>query len=167
MVAIGEVSAALSGIKVSFDMLKNAVSLKSDTKINEAVIEIQKALLTAQSAAFEDRERLAAQQVRIAELEAKLSEIDRWEKDKARYQLTETATGALVYALKQNCANGDPDHKLCVKCFNEDRKSVLQVVSRHGGGERVKCLHCNVKQELSPFPKVVNDMGYSIPSWIE
>ena len=166
MVAIVEASAAIGGIKAALDMVKGVAGLKSATDINLAVIEIQRALLDAQSAAFDDRERHAAQQVRIAELEAKLSEIDRWEADKARYQLIETATGVLVYVLKQDSANGDPDHKLCVKCFNEDRKSVLQVVRRHGGGERVECHHCNVKMNLSPFPPVQVDNGRGRSSWM-
>lgn len=156
---IGEASAAISSIKAALDIAKGVSSLKTATDVNLAVIDIQRALLDAQLAAFEDRERHAVQQQRIAELEAKLSQIDQWEAEKARYVLTETPTGKLVYALKPDCANGEPDHRICVKCFNENRKSVLQVTARHSGGEAVICENCQTKATLSPFPKTELDFG--------
>ena len=157
--SIAEVSAAMSSIKAAMDIAKGVAGLKSDTEINLAVIEIQRTLLEAQLAAFEDRERQSALQNRIAELEADLTRVHQWTASKARYQLTETATGSLVYALKPECANGDPDHRLCVKCFDEDRKSVLQVITRNSGGESVMCHRCNTKMTLSPFPKIKVDYG--------
>ena len=156
---IAETGAAIGSIKAAMDIVKGAAGLKSETEINLAVIDIQRALLEAQSAAFDDRERHSAQQRRVSELEAELAKVHQWEDEKARYQLTECATGTLIYVLKADCAKGEPEHRLCVKCFDEDRKSVLQVENRHGGGESVRCHHCNVKMVLSPFPKVQIDMG--------
>ena len=157
---ISEASAAIGSIKAAMDIAKGAAGLKSEVEINLAVIDIQRALLDAQSAAFEDRERQISQQRRVAELEDQLVRVHQWAEEKARYKLTETPSGALVYSLKPECANGDPDHRLCVKCFNEDRKSVLQVKTRHSGGERVQCQHCNDLMLLSPFPKTRVDMDH-------
>ena len=156
---IAETGAAIGSIKAAMDIVKGATGLKSETEINLAVINIQRALLDAQSAAFDDRERHTAQQRRVTELELELAKVHQWEEEKARYQLTECATGTLVYVLKEDFANGDPVHRLCVKCFDEDRKSVLQVENRHSGGESVRCHHCNNKMVLSPFPRVKIDMG--------
>ena len=156
---IGEASAVVASIKAAMDIAKGASGLKSETEINLAVIAIQRALLEAQTAAFDDRERLAAQQRQIVELESQLTQIRNWEADKARYKLTEAATGVLVYALKPECADGEPDHRLCVNCLNDGRKSVLQVVARHSGGERVGCHHCSFKSTLSPFPAANVDRG--------
>ena len=162
---ITEAGAVISSIKAATDIAKGISGLKSTTDINLAVIDIQRALLEAQSAAFEDRERQAGQQKRISELEQRLSQFEGWEADKARYKLTETATGVLVYALRPECAEGEPDHRLCVSCYNQGRKSVLQVVNRHGGGERVECGHCNKKVNLSAFPPIQTDIGGRGSGW--
>jgi hypothetical protein len=163
---IGEASAAIGSIKAAIEIAKGASGLNAKTDINLAVIEIQRALLEAQSAAFDDREKLASQNKRIAELEAELSQVHSWEADKARYKLTETATGVLVYALKPECVGDEPDHRLCVRCYNEGRKSVLQVRQRHSGGESVECQHCEAKMTLSPFPKVQINQGIRRSSWM-
>ncbi len=164
---LAEASAAIGSIKVAMDIAKGASGLKSETEINLAVIDIQRALLDAQSAAFDDRERHAELQRRVAELESQLDQVQQWEAEKARYKLTESVTGSLIYVLKPDSANDDPDHRLCVKCFNEDRKSVLQVVRRDSGGESVQCHHCNIKMTLSPFPKsnVFTSSGGSRGAW--
>ena len=163
---ITEASAAISSIKAAIDIAKGAAGLKSEAELNLAVIEIQRALLEAQAAAFDDRERQAALQRRVVELETNLAQVHLWEEEKARYKLTECATGALVYALKPESANDDPDHRICVKCFDEDRKTVLQVVRRFGGGERVECPHCKVKMDLNPFPPPNVNNVRPISSWM-
>lgn len=163
---ISEASAAISSIKAAIDIAKGAAGVKTATEINLAIIDIQRALLDAQSAAFDDHERQTELQRRIKELETQLAQVHNWEAEKGRYQLTETITGTLVYALKPECANGDPNHRLCVKCFNEDRKSVLQVVNRHSGGEIVQCPHCKVKLTVSPFPDVTNVSFSNGQSWL-
>ena len=163
---ISEASAAIGSIKTALDIAKAIAGLKSATDVNSAVIDIQRALLDAQTAAFDDRERQADQQRRIAELENKLSQVHQWEGEKSRYKLTETETGALVYALLPEHANGDPEHRLCVKCFNEDRKSILQVHRRHSGGEIVQCHHCNIKMTLSPFPPVRAVRDSNLSNWM-
>ena len=159
MVSMTEASAAVSSIKVALDIAKGAVGLKSATDINLAVIDIQRALLDAQSAAFDDRARQAGLQRQINELEEQLRQVSQWELEKSRYKLTESETGKLVYTLIPEQSNNEPDHHLCVTCFNLNRKSVLQVVNRHSGGESVSCHHCKEKITLKAFPKPTVDYG--------
>lgn len=149
---LAETGAALTSIKTAIDMLKSVRALKSETEINLAVIEIQRILLDAQSAAFDDKERQMGLLSRIAELEARLGERAGWEKEQARYRLTEFPTGRLAYVLKDEMAGDEPRHKLCAKCFTEGRKSILQTVDKHSGGESVFCQNCKVEITLTAFP---------------
>lgn len=150
---IAEAGAALGSIKTALDMLKGVRVLKSETDINLAVIDIQRTLLEAQAAAVDDRERQMGLLGRIAKLEAKLAERDEWEREKRRYRLTEFSDGRFAYVLIDELANDEPSHKLCAKCYNDGRKSILQTVNKHSGGESVWCQSCKEKTILAEFPK--------------
>src|SRR4051812_25308579 len=114
---IVEAGAAVGGIKTALDMLKGVRALKSETEVNQAVIDIQRILLEAQSAAVEDKERQIGFLDRIAKLEARLAERHGWETEKRRYRLTEFSTGRFAYVLVDEMAGDEPTHKLCAKCF--------------------------------------------------
>ncbi|MES1973113.1 MAG: hypothetical protein V4472_11690 [Pseudomonadota bacterium] len=167
MIGIPEASAAISGIKTAIEMLKGVQSLKSETEINQAVIAIQRTLLEAQLSALQDRERHSDLLSKITQLESIIAVHDRWTEQKARYRLTEFPTGRFAYVLLPDFADDEPPHKLCVKCFQEDRKSILQVSNKHSGGESVYCQYC--KEDIT-----LKDFSYSEPisigrrtSWID
>jgi hypothetical protein len=91
---------------------------------------------------------------RIRSLEAAVARGQAWDAERGRYQLHEFPTGALAYVLKEESANGEPAHRICPKCYNEGHKSLLQVKSKRGGGERVECHRCASDLLLTPFPEV-------------
>lgn len=164
MVGITEASAAISGIKTAMDMLKGIHSLKSEADINSAVINIQRTLLDAQASALIDREKHMELLSRIEQLDKQISSGNKWDEERARYELKEFPTGAFAYVLCEGKANGEPPHKLCTKCFHEGKKSILQVKHKRSGGESVTCTNCNQTMTLSPFPPVQIDYGTS--SWL-
>jgi hypothetical protein len=147
-----EAGAAVGSIKTALDMLKGVRSLKSETDINQAVIEVQRILLEAQSAAVDDKARQIELLNRISDLEARLAEGEEWESEKRRYRLTEFSTGRFAFVLADDFAEGEPAHKLCAKCFTERRKSILQTLRKHSGGESVLCQHCKQEMVLAEFP---------------
>lgn len=164
---IVEAGAALGSIKTALDMLKGVRALKSETDINLAVIEIQRILLEAQAAAIDDRERQMGLLDRIAKLEAKQAAREEWKDEMRRYRLTEISDGRFAYVLVEEMANDEPSHKLCVKCFNEGRKSILQTLNKHSGGESVWCQHCKEKTILAPFQNQHAQTVRNRRPWIE
>lgn len=154
MVGLTEITSALGGIKAATDMVKGLYSLKNEADINQAVINIQRTLLEAQSLAMQDRERQMELLSRIDELERKIADIENKNSDRNRYKLTEFPTGRFAYVLDEENGNGEPVHKLCVKCWEDGQKSVLQVKYKHSGGESVYCPRCKDSLLLSPFPEV-------------
>ena len=154
MVGIVEMSGAFGGIKTALDLVKGLQALKTEADINGAVIDIQRTLLEAQGAALEDRERQMELMAKIEALERKLKDIENAQVDKSRYALTEFPTGRFAYVLKDESANGEPAHRICVKCLDDGKKSVLQTVHKHSGGESVYCPTCKERLLLHPFPEV-------------
>jgi hypothetical protein len=163
---IAEAGTALTSLKTAMDMLKGVRALKSEADINEAVIDIQRLLLDTQAAALADKERQFALVDRISKLETQLAAKLRWENEKQRYQLTEFSTGRYAFVLKDNLSGGEPAHKLCAKCFTDDRKSILQTANKHSGGESVYCQHCKEKTTLSTFPPAKTSTAPR-SSWID
>lgn len=152
MIGIGEASAAISGIKTAMDILRGAQSLKSETEINSAMIDVQRVLLDAQASALQDKERQMALLSRIQELESKLTELQKRSVDRERYQLTQFPSGDFAYVLKEEGANGEPEHRLCANCFDEDVKSILQGKRKQSGGESVFFQRCQSTVIVHPFP---------------
>ena len=160
MVGITEAGAALASIKSAMEMLKGIRSFKSETEINQAVIDVQRVLLEAQASAIEDKQRQSDLIGRVNELEARLADVSKWAAEQARYHLTEFSVGRFAYVLKEEASNGEPSHKLCAKCFSDSRKSILQTVKKHSGGESVYCQHCKQKTILQEFaPPEVHTTG--------
>ena len=147
---IAETSATIGGIKAAMDMAKGVISLKTATEINQAIIDIQSKLLEAQSSAFDDKERISNLTQRIRELEKALTSKDDWAAQKARYVLTESPLGAFSYNLKDPI-DGEPFHRLCVKCAEDGFKSVLHTITKHSGGEIVRCERCQSNLKLADF----------------
>jgi hypothetical protein len=123
---IAEASAAIGGIKVAMDMAKGISALKSEAEINQAIIDIQRTLLEAQSAAIEDKQQLANLSAQIQELKAELKSKNDWSQEGQQYVLNECETGVFTYDLRPEFANGETLHRLCANCFTNKRKSILQ-----------------------------------------
>jgi hypothetical protein len=123
---IAEAGAAIGGIKVAMDIAKGISALKGETEINQAIIDIQRTLLEAQSAAIEDKQQLANLSTQIQELQAELKSKNDWNQESQRYVLTECETGVFTYDLRSEFANGETHHRLCANCFTNKKKSILQ-----------------------------------------
>lgn len=56
----------------------------------------------------------------------KIVDLEDWNREAERYQLTEVAPGGFVYRLKSGMERGEPPHDLCTNCFTKREKSILQ-----------------------------------------
>jgi hypothetical protein len=152
---ISETISAITGIKVAMDIAKGVTSLKTETEINQAVIDIQRALLDAQAGAFEDRQAIAKLADEIMGLRKQLAAKADWKKEQQRYVLTESEKGTFFYQLKTDFADGEVLHKLCATCFEKGGKSILQTIRKSRGGEVVQCQTCEKDIKLSDFNEPV------------
>ncbi len=148
---ITETISAIGGIKTAIDMAKGISALKSGAEINQAIIDIRRTLLEAQSAAFSDKEAIAKLSEEKKALETQLRNIGDWDTEKQRYVLTRSEMGAFTYDLRPELANGEVAHRLCATCFGNDKKSILHVIANHSNGEIVQCKNCDSKFVLKDF----------------
>lgn len=89
------------------------------TRRNEAVIDVQQKILTAQEA----QATLIKQ---VSELEEEVASLKAWDADKQRYELKDLRKGFLAYILKEGMENGESPHALCTNCLQKGFKSLLQ-----------------------------------------
>ncbi len=163
---ITETISAIGGIKTAIDMAKGISALKSGAEINQAIIDIQRTLLEAQSAAFSDKEAIAKLSEEKKALETQLRNIGDWDTEKQRYVLTRSEMGAFTYDLRPEFSSGEVTHRLCATCFESGTKSVLHTIRKTRGGELVKCYKCNSEFKLADFgspetlPRVVTKRPY-------
>lgn len=146
---IAEAGAAISGIKVAMEMAKGIAALNSEAEINQALIDIQRTLLEVQSAAFDDKLKISQLVDEKAALEKKLAEVDSWVEEKKRYCLTKSEVGTFTYELRADFAEGEAHHRLCVTCFGNGKKSILQRRGNASGAVSAFCQNCHAELDLS------------------
>ena len=134
---VGEVFAGLGAFKTMLDLAKRFKDIDDRATRNTVAIELQEKILAAQ----EQQSALVAQ---VRALEEEVAALKAWDADKQRYQLTKIGKdGVFAYGLKEGMEAGEPDHKLCVNCYNQGQKSVLQMEVRVPGMDEVlACPRC-------------------------
>lgn len=128
MAAIGALSSAL---RSATDIAKAFIGLRDEALIQAKVIELQSAILSAQQSAFETQTTQSALLNEIAVLKERLAEVEGWSTERQRYALTQPSHGLFVYRLKAEAKGTEPIHDLCVRCFNDGKKAILQSQGNH------------------------------------
>ena len=136
----------LGGLQALASLTKTAeqhgASEEFTRELNSAVINMQGAVLDAQSMTLEAQGEQARLLARVKELEEETKRIEYWEKDKARYELTDRV-GNKVYQLREGSRQeGEPVHFLCPTCYENGVKSLLQVCNITDKANS-RCLRCD------------------------
>ena len=140
---VGAVTAVFGSLKSGLELLKGLRELKGSPEDVSKIMEVQAAILGAQSAALTAQAEHFALLAEVRELREALSRSQAWESDKARYILTRFGQDTYAYSIKSDCLNGEPEHLLCPTCFEQRRKSILQFQSQGEGQAWHKCLYCD------------------------
>lgn len=138
---VAETAAGLGALKTALDIAQGMSNLNKDAEFNLRLIELQQKIIEAQQAAMQSNERQSSLQRQVDELrDAKA--------DLSRYRLVDHGDETFVYELKDGDASGDPPHKICPRCFLNNKKSVLQFVRTHNGQRKYKCPECGEEFSL-------------------
>lgn len=121
---------ALGSLKAAFDISKTLLDIQGSAKIGAKVIELQSQILSAQQAAMSAQVTQTTLIGRITELEAEVARLKKWEADKSEYRLENVHSGAFVYSPKAEPTATEPNHWLCVRCFESGQRSLLQNLGR-------------------------------------
>ncbi len=133
---VAEVFAGIGAFKALFDLTKSIKDATDVAARDAAVAELREQIFAAQN-------RYATAIEHIRALEAKVAEFENWDAEKQRYELKDYGGGTFAYAIKPGMENGEPPHRLCEKCYQERKKSILHFIDHRDGQDRYRCYGCN------------------------
>ncbi len=113
-------------LKTAGETAQKLISLRDTAKFGDAVIELQAQIMTAQQGALVAHQREAAMAEEIRNLKTRMAELEAWDAEKQRYELTDFGSGTFAYLLKPDMSSGEPEHRLCAACYQKGQKSILQ-----------------------------------------
>ena len=144
-----EISAAIASAKTALEIIKSAKDLANYGELVAAVSEVSSKLMDATAVALASQERQGVLIARIAELERELANLSEAKKKQSRYKLHEFSTGVLAYALKEDCADGEPHHYLCATCMDKNNTTKMQP---NHTKRRLWCPECKTDLQIESEP---------------
>jgi rubrerythrin len=142
---VAEIAAAVTGIRSALDISKAMIGLRDAEAFRAKSIELQSIVLEALEKAIEARESYAEQADHIRALEAEVTQLKAWDTEKPRYQMEQVWPGATTYVLKEDAKGTEPFHWLCANCYQNGKKSVLQLGTKKADqAGRIKGWDCPV-----------------------
>ena len=149
MVDLTSFTTAISGLKTAGDIAKSMLDLRDAAAQQGKVIELQSVILNAQTAAMAAQSQQLELVVQVRELKDKLAAVQDWERQKDRYFLKDFGGETFAYVLKKDAANGEPSHRICVKCYQHGKRSILQSEGTlPTGREKLTCSECAAETSL-------------------
>ena len=123
---IAEIHAGYTSAKAAVEIVKGIQALKSETAINQAVIDIQRLLLETQTSIMSANDLYSASLKRVEGLEAEIARLKDWSIEKQDYVLADTGQGSLAYKYLEGVESGYPPHWICPQCCEDGKKSILK-----------------------------------------
>lgn len=143
MVDISMITGMIGSLRAATDIASGLISLRDEAVLRSKVIELQTLILGAQSSAIAAQSALMEDADKIRGLEERISELECWQVEASRYELREYGRETFAYAIRDECRNGEPSHRLCPTCFQSRRKSILQFQHRSAEQQDIyECLPC-------------------------
>lgn len=124
------IAAFTTSLQAATDITKSMLGLKVSTEVQAKIIELQSVIMTAQSGAISAQQSQFTMLAQVGKLEKEIARLKNIGDEKARYQLQNVGSSAFVYVMKLEEENGKPAHWLCVSCFENGYKSLLQYKGR-------------------------------------
>ena len=138
---ISAISAALSSLTAAKDIGQAMIGLRDAAAFQGKLIEFQSKIIDAQNSAMAANDERTSLLQTISKLEKDVANLKAWEADKQRYELKDLGAGIFAFVLKEDAAPPEPPHKLCVDCYQNGKKSILQRETRFPGRADVLVCH--------------------------
>jgi len=144
VIDMGSIMAAIGGLQTASQIAKSMIDLRDAALFQGKTIELQNAILAAQTSALAAQSEQFALVQRVRDAEEKVARMEAWETEKKRYDLYDYGDSRFTYRLKQSLQGSEPMHELCANCYNSNhQKSILHMETRIPGmAEVLVCEHC-------------------------
>ena|SRR5688572_17467556 len=133
---------AISGLKVAANIAKAIKDLQSLSEVQAKAIELQSVIMEAQSGTLSAQQEQFVLIDRIRALEEKVADMKAWDETKKRYSLKPTGAGSFAYALNKECETAEPAHWICTTCYENAKRSILQLSGRNRDADTHACYVC-------------------------
>ena len=154
-----DIGAGIVSFKVLLESAKLIKDMGDATARNSAVLDLQEKILGMQRTFQEMAEKLG-------EANARLKAMEDWGRQAERYELVDYGSGTYAYQLRAERADGEPQHRICPKCFEERARSILQFAHKTAGQQDVfNCLRCKTpylfgtRQPTPPVQRRMSSYG--------
>lgn len=162
------ITKTLSTLQSAYSLAKSIADLEEAHAIKVQIGELLTQILSAQESALRSQERESALARQVHELEQHIIQMETWETEKERYQLTNFGGDTFAHLLKPEMANNEPAHRICAACFENDKKSILQSHGRNAySQDRYFCPVCKTEFTfgVEREPPGFADNGYNGPNF--
>lgn len=139
---IGEITSAITAVKLTMDMLMAGVHATTDSALAEQARELNDAIIDLQMKTLHLQGLYSAVVQEKDELEKKAMDKEEWERTKKRYTLHSLSPGVFAYRLKEEVADTDPPHYICPCCYEKNLRSILQRTEVGCDGTHYGCPSC-------------------------
>ena len=153
-------------LKTAGETAQKLISLRDTAKFGDAIIELQAQIMAAQHGALAAQEREAAMAEEIRGLKTRMAELEAWDTEKQRYELTDFGSGTFAYILKEGMESGEPPHRICAACYQKGHKSILQFQFKVATGQdKYTCPACKTEFDLGEYrnPPIIKPRGRRDP----
>jgi hypothetical protein len=153
------IASAVSSLKAAGDIAKTLLELRDTAAFKEKAIELQAAILAAQTSALAAHSDQFGLLDRIRGLEKQVADFEGWAKEQQRYLLKDFGGETFAYVLREDQRGDEPMHRLCAACFTDGRKSILQFRFHNAMGQDVyNCPRCQKEIGLG-YPREPAALG--------
>ena len=131
-IMLGEISSALSSLKVAGDIVKGLNSLKIKTDVKEKSTELLNIIIGLQQSIFSlpaDYEKILNSK---SVIEEELLQLKDWGTTKDKYVLKEVSNDVLAYVHKNKENSASEKHWLCANCFDIFHKESIYQIKKRG-----------------------------------
>lgn len=136
---LSAIAAIMTSLNSAVGITRAMKELNDGAAVQSKVIELQGAILDAQSQLFAANSEHLSLGEKLKSLQNEIELLKAWENEGQKYKLADLGEGQLVYSLKDTSEG--PPHHLCANCFQAKEKSILQSETRYPG--RCDVLACN------------------------
>jgi hypothetical protein len=155
---IKDAATGIGGMKAAVELVKSLYELNATGDKLQGQDERQGLILALQKRLG----NLMDEHIALHERLLKLQTIDKRKKrflaDRKNYVLKETYARSFAYVANKPVNDGDPAIHLCVECFENDKRSLLQLKKRDFGFDVVCCHACGGETQIT------NDITATIQS---
>lgn len=139
------IQGTISGLSTASNIAKAMLDLHVSIEVRDKVIELQSAILAAQSLALSANAQQFAIIEQIRALKEEAMKVKNWNREKKRYKLVQLKPIGFAYANKKLVKNSEPPHHICANCYEDGRKSILNIQYERNHYCKYVCPQCKAE----------------------